>query len=284
MQSLSHIEPIDYLVIGHVTKDLTDQGTQSGGTASYASLTARSFGLRVGIVTALGAGTSISMLDGIQIASLDCEQSTTFKNITVNDARIQYVYHVAPVLDISLVPEMWRTTSIVHLGPIAQEVEPNLVRYFPQSFIGVTPQGWLRQWNQEGRISPGEWPEASFVLENSSAAVLSIEDIRGDEKRIDELASSIRILVVTEGAAGCRVYWNGEVRHFNAPSVTEIDSTGAGDIFATAFFIRLNATHDPWESARFANMLAAKSVTRMGLNGIPFPQEIKAEMIEVLKY
>jgi sugar/nucleoside kinase (ribokinase family) len=63
----------------------------------------------------------------------------------------------------------------------------------------------------------------------------------------------------------------------------EVDATGAGDIFAAAFFIRLFSTRDPWEAARFATLIASHSVTRMGLNGIPTPQEIEESMMEVLQ-
>ncbi len=62
----------------------------------------------------------------------------------------------------------------------------------------------------------------------------------------------------------------------------ELDSTGAGDIFAAAFFTRLYLTRDPWESARFANQIAAASVTRRGLEGIPTPEEIQEYLVEVL--
>ena len=283
MQSLNAIEPIDYLVIGHITQDLTDKGSQFGGTASYAALTANALGLRTGVITAIEPGIVLEPLKGIQILSLPAEKCTTFKNIDNGNGRVQYIYSIAPNLDISAIPETWRNASIVHLGPVAQEVEPNLVRYFPDSFLGVTPQGWLRQWDQDGKIYPGEWPESNFVLEKASAAVLSIEDVNGDERRIEEMVSSIRILVVTEGAEGARVYWNGDLRRFRPPIVNEIDSTGAGDIFAAAFFIRLNATNNPWESARYATQLAAKSVTRRGLQGIPTEQEVMSELIEVLK-
>jgi sugar/nucleoside kinase (ribokinase family) len=64
--------------------------------------------------------------------------------------------------------------------------------------------------------------------------------------------------------------------------VEEVDATGAGDIFAAAFFIRLFNTRDPWEAARFATALAAYSVTRVGLNGIPTKNEIESCLMEVL--
>jgi sugar/nucleoside kinase (ribokinase family) len=64
--------------------------------------------------------------------------------------------------------------------------------------------------------------------------------------------------------------------------VAEIDTTGAGDIFAAAFFFRLYTTRDPWEAARFATQLAAISVTRTGLQAIPTSEEIQACMAEVL--
>ncbi|MGZ9224566.1 MAG: ribokinase, partial [Anaerolineales bacterium] len=59
--------------------------------------------------------------------------------------------------------------------------------------------------------------------------------------------------------------------------------TGAGDIFATAFFVRLFTTHDPWEAARFATLLASHTVRRVGLDGIPTAAEIQEAMTEVLQ-
>ncbi len=284
MLSLNLLEAIDYLVIGHITQDLTKQGWRLGGTASYAALTARAIGLRTGIITAIKPDVALDALEGIQIYSLPVDKTTTFNNVITDEGRIQYLYEIAPNLDITFIPEIWRNTPIVHLGPVAQEVEPNLVRYFPDLFLGISPQGWLRQWDKDGKVFAGEWPESSFVLEKASAAVLSIEDVDGDERRIEDMVSSIRVLVVTEGAEGARVYWNGDLRRFRPPAEKEIDPTGAGDIFAAAFFIRLNSTHNPWEAARFATQLAAVSVTRNGLEGIPTRQEAMAELIEVLKF
>jgi sugar/nucleoside kinase (ribokinase family) len=282
MLSLPFIEPIDYLVIGHLTKDLTPSGPHLGGTAAYSALTARSLGLRVGIVTAVGNDLDLSALAGIQVAALPASESTTFENIYTPEGRIQHLYYAAPDLGFHMIPELWRSAPIVHLGPVAQEVEPALIRGFPNALICLTPQGWLRKWDSQGRVYPCEWPEARFVLEQSSVAVLSIDDVQGNEDRIEEMVSSIRMLVVTEAAAGARLYWNGDLRRFRPPTVKEVDPVGAGDIFAAAYFARLYATRDPWEAARFATQLAAISVTRPGLLGVPTPEEVQANLIEVL--
>jgi hypothetical protein len=281
MLQLNALEPVDYLVIGHLTRDLTEEGPRLGGTAAYAALTARALGLRVGVVTSWGAELPIGPLRAIPIASFPTDESTTFKNIYHLDEREQYIHHVAPSIDLYMVPEPWRNAAIVHLGPVAQEVEPSLVRSFPTALIGITPQGWLRSWDDQGLVKVTEWPEASFVLERAGATVVSIEDVGGNEMRIEEMAASCHVLAVTEGKHGVRLYWNGDVRRFSPPQVEEIDATGAGDIFAAAFFVRLYTTRDPWEAARFATQLSAISITRPGFSGIPTPQEIEECMVEV---
>jgi len=238
--------------------------------------------LRVGLVTSWAADLPLGPLSEIPIVNLPAEHSTTFENLTTPEGRIQTIFHVANNIDLNLIPEQWLSASIVHLGPIAQEVEPTLVRHLTNSLIGTTPQGWLRTWDEKGRVVPTEWPEASFVLSNVGAAVVSSEDLGFDESRIEEMAIASRVLAVTEGTDGVRLFWNGDVRRFRPPIVSEVDTTGAGDIFATAFFFRLYATRDPWEAARFATQLAAISVTREGLNGLPTQEEIQECMTEVL--
>jgi hypothetical protein len=58
----SAAKPLDYLTIGHVTKDLAAGGFTLGGTASYSPLTANSFGLRSGIFTSYAADFDVSAL------------------------------------------------------------------------------------------------------------------------------------------------------------------------------------------------------------------------------
>ena len=282
MQSLTRLEPVDYLVIGHITRDLTPEGPKMGGTASYAALTARTLGLRVGVLTSWGEDTSPGLMTGVSIVNQPSGKSTTFENIYTPNGRLQIIHHQARVLDKGSLPAAWANTPIVHLGPVAQEVDPELAVAFPRSLVGATPQGWLRSWDQNGHIIPTHWDGASRVLTSVGVTILSIEDVGGAEKLLQEWSAQCAIFVVTEGYYGARVYWHGDVRRFSAPKVTEIDATGAGDIFAAAFLYQLYKTRDPWEAARFANQLASHSVTRVGLASIPTAEEIQTATIEVL--
>jgi sugar/nucleoside kinase (ribokinase family) len=283
MLSLVPLEPVDYLVIGHVTEDKTPTGMQLGGTAAYAALTARALGLRVGIVTAAGETTSLARLQQIATLKVPSQKSTTFRNIHAPEGRRQVLEEQAAPISLEGLPAAWRHAPIVHLGPVAQELDPQSVREFSPALLGLTPQGWMRTWDTEGRVSPVAWASAEELLPKAGAVVLSLEDVQGDQEAIEAMAHQTRVLCVTEGAAGSVLYWNGDRRRFRAPEVEVVDETGAGDVFAAAFFVRMFATRDPWEAARFATLLGAWSVTRLGLDGIPTPAEVESCTVEVLK-
>ncbi len=283
MVELVPLEPVDYLVIGHVTEDITPAGNVLGGTVAFSALTARAFGLRVGIITSVSEKTSLKVLQGIPLFRVPSEHTTTFENIRTEAGRTQILHGRAAPISLASMPDVWRRTSIVHLGPIAQEVDPSAPDLFSTSLLGLTPQGWMRTWDQTGRVTPSKWESAESLLPRAGAVVISREDVGGDEELIESMAHQTRILVVTEGLAGSVLYWNGDRRRFRAPEVEEVDSVGSGDIFATAFFIRLFMTRDPWEAARLATLVAAKSVTRPGLAGVPTPKEIEQCTVEVLQ-
>jgi sugar/nucleoside kinase (ribokinase family) len=224
--------------------------------------------MRVGIVTAAGPETPLEVLNDISVVSLDSPKSTSYENIYTHQGRVQYLRAQAGRIDFDSVPGTWRRASIIHLGPIANEMDSVLPDGFSPALLGLTPQGWMRQWNAQDRVSTRKWPNAEPALAKANAVVISREDVDANYELIEQMAHQTRVLAVTEGAAGCVLYWNGDRRRFRAPEMTEVDATGAGDIFAAAFFIRLLKTRDPWEAARFATLIASHSVTRVGLAGI----------------
>ena len=275
-------KPIQYLAVGHVTKDITPDGPLLGGTVSYAALTAAALGLNVGIVTSHAEDFEPQPLKEINKLVIPAANTTTFENIYTPNGRVQRIHNQASHINTGDIPLSWKDCPVVHLGPVANEISSNIIDIFPHATIGVTPQGWMRAWDETGGVYYKQWKDAINTLQYASAVVLSIEDVQHDENEIERLAQMSKVMVVTEGAGGARVYWNGDVRKIRPPQVEDVDSTGAGDIFSAAFFIRYDQTRDPWSAAEFATKIAAQSVTRKGLSGVPTPLEAKNYLIEIL--
>ena len=264
---------LDYLVIGHAARDLVDGGFVTGGTVSYASRTALALGCRVGAVTSAGPDFDLSgVLNGVRLALVPAAQTTTFENLYTSDGRRQVLHGRAETLFPHMVPPDWRPT-VVHVGPVARECPLELAQAFGGAFVGITPQGWMRQWDEAGRVRYCQWEDAEAWLARANAVVLSDQDVPSGEL-IAQYATQARVLAVTQGPAGCTVYAGDQVRSFPVVAAQEVDPTGAGDIFAAAFFHLMARRGDPWLAARFANCIAAASVTRLGLSGTPIPGEV----------
>ncbi len=280
------VPPVDYVVVGHLSLDqMPDGSTRLGGTAAYAALTAQRMGLRVGVVTAYRGPEDLAPLDaeGLFVTGIESATLTTFALEETPTGRRLRLHQVGPRLHPHHVPMAWRSAAIAHLAPIAQEVEPTVIQVFRRGLVALTPQGWLREWGPDGEVRAGPWPEAAYLLPRAGAVVLSIEDLGHDERRIAELARQTPLLVVTRGAAGADLYWQGQTYHQDAPSVSVVDATGAGDIFAAVFFVRLYQTRDPLDALARATFLAARSVTRPGLAGVPTPEELTAALAVPLR-
>ncbi len=271
------LEPIDYLCVGHVTRDLTPDGPLVGGTVTYSALTARAFGRRPGVITSAEPDYDLKKTFGdIPILLIPSEDTTTFENTYTPSGRRQIIHGVAATLQPEAVPTEWRGPSIVHLGPVARELDPDLIHLFQGSLVGLTPQGWHRTWGKTGRVTFTLWSAASEVLPLASAVIVSREDIC-DEGTWSLYLRLCSLLVITDGAGGCVVHHNDQRRHFPSLGVAETDPTGVGDIFAASFFIRLRETDgNAWAAARFATQIAAPTVRRTGLDAIPTPAEIAA--------
>lgn len=267
---------IEYLVIGHITRDLAPQGATAGGTAAYAGLTAAAFGLRVGAVTSFGPDMQMSRLGDVWLHAIHAPQTTTFTNEYTSAGRRQRITGRALPLGLDHVPAEWRTARIVHLGPVAAEVNPALTASFPQAYLGITPQGWFREWDEPGSVTAADWKPLRPSLAHARSVVLSLEDVKNDEAALKAIAEACPLLVVTDGAHGARLYQDGRMRMVPAPAVAVVDPTGAGDIFAAAFFLTHAESGDPLLAARLATSVAARSVTRKGLAGVPTRAEVQA--------
>ena len=147
-----------YLVIGHVCKDLIPGGWTFGGAVTYSARTAHRLGCQVQAVTSAAPDCDVvAALPEIDILLIPGQRSTTFENIYTEHGRQQTILAVAAALTPDRVAARFQT-DIVHLAPVAQEVDVAWCSHdhFPRALICVTPQGWMRQWDPAGRVSPIE--------------------------------------------------------------------------------------------------------------------------------
>jgi sugar/nucleoside kinase (ribokinase family) len=278
MSRPEHVPALDYLVIGHVAGDRDGSRTHLGGTAAYAGLTAHVLGRRVGMVTAAGPELDLAPLAALSLRVIPSATSTKFENQDTQHGRRQILLSRAVPIPKEAVPAAWRGAGLVHLAPIAAEIDAAMADAFPGSFVGVTAQGWLRRWGVDGAVFPSDLTTALPVCTRADAVVVSLEDLGGREEYVLELGARCRTLAVTLGRDGVRVFTAGSEHHLPAPlsaETTEIDSTGAGDIFAAAFFHTLHGGSTPLEAAGFAQQVAAPSVGRRGLASVPGVEEVR---------
>jgi sugar/nucleoside kinase (ribokinase family) len=103
---------------------------------------------------------------------------------------------------------------------------------------------------------------------------VSDEDLADGANQLDRWTADVPIVAMTESWRGARVYSEDRWRRMDAFPEKEVDPTGAGDTFATAFLIRLHETGDVAEAARFGAAAASLSVGGVGSAAMPTRAEV----------
>lgn len=275
MSGQAGIDPPDYLVIGHITKDQLEGGYRLGGTAVYSGVLAHRMGLKVAVFTSGASHLDLGLMDGIEIIDQPGEGTTTFVNQYTAAGRVQRLLARAEELDPGLIPGRWKGARIIHLAPVAGEVPFSAGEAFPAGFLGYSLQGWMRTWDEEGLVSPSSLPGRTPAARSDALGLLSLEDLGEDRSGLGQLQGRFPTLALTLGSQGVELFAGGRILRILAPPTPEVDPTGAGDIFAAAFMIfwKIRGMGIK-QSARMANALAAVSVKRPGTEGIPEIREI----------
>lgn len=289
--TMSEPSDVDILLIGHVTRDLiTEDQTgpyRLGGTVSFAAMTALRLGRQPTILTRAAADLDLSELpEEVALHILPSPTTTTFANIYTPSGRVQYCYTPALPIAAADVPSRLYTPKAVMLGPLVGEIGSDVASLFKDPVLtAAVPQGWMRQWDADGKVTSQPWPNAAEILPHLDVLVLSLEDIDSDVSRLNPFLETVPLVALTEYREGSTIYrreLDGEITTIKIPPrpAKEVDPTGAGDTFATAFLIRLQETGDPIQAARFANITASFGVESEGVSGIPGREQVLTYMEE----
>ncbi len=261
----------DFVAIGHLTLDRIAGTLRPGGAALYAAVTADRLGLSAGILTSHGDDFPLDAIPPrIEVVSVPSGSTTTFTHVAEpGGRRLLASREVATPLQPQDVPEDWRSAPLVLLAPVLGEVDGTLARAFDDASVAAAAQGWLRSRQPDGTVAPAPWEDAPLVLPGLQALFVSDEDTRGLGDEVQEWFQHVPIGAFTAGRHGALLFVNGERYDVRPLRVSEMDETGAGDVFAAAFLAHYHRDGEPWEAAAAAACAAALSVERPGLEGIP---------------
>ncbi len=255
------------LIVGHCCHDIYEGSYILGGSAAYAAILSNTLGLDTQILTSFGEDFQFANFIesyGIKISNVSSSETTVFENIYKDGIRIQYIHNRGSSIGVNNLPDFETPHSLVLLAPIADEIDLALCQLFPQSIVCATVQGWLRTWDESGRISSKvmNWEK----LVGIHILFLSVEDIVDLELHLPVLRHHVPIVVVTNGSKGADLYHGENKTNYPAFPVSEVDPTGAGDSFAIGFLISYLESKNLDDAMIFGHALASLNVEVLGIS------------------
>lgn len=257
-----------FAAVGHVTNDLLASGPQPGGSVFYAALAARALGAEATAVTCCAADwTGRARLEaaGVTLQEAASPATTCFENLYVQGRRLDRLIVKATPLPFAPPAE----AEVVLACPVIGELDDAALEVGEGVTLGAGLQGWLRAVEEGGRIAPRPLP--GLDLFRRCDAVFVSEDDAGEGLGALLTAMRARVprVVLTRGAAGSTLFEGGTAHEIEACAAREVDPTGAGDVFATAFLLALASGQPSLEAARFASRAAAVVVEAPGAQAVP---------------
>src|SRR5438093_3738674 len=268
------------LAVGHVTWDRVKDGDVLGGSVSYAAATARKLGWEAGILTTAGADFEPERdLPDVSVFLSRAPTTTRFKNIYEADGvRQQFLTSRADAIELTPLPDAWRSPDVLFLAPVAAEVPARTALAFQAEVVGAGAQGWLREFEEDGRVHPAEWKDPRNDLAGVHALFLSEHDLPEANRRAAEFLARVPLVAVTRGWRGLWLHTRDGVHDVPSLPRSEVDPTGAGDVFATSFLVRYHETGNPLEAAAFAACAASCAVEGLGTSSLGDRQEVTRRM------
>lgn len=261
----------------------------SGAPFIFAMQAAR-LGAQVAAVGAVGDDAfGRCLLDQLRLDGVDTRGVRVLKTHTTGVAFVAYngdgsrdfVFHIAQAAGGQISAEMideslFDGLKCLHLMGSTLSISPEVLRAGGRALELAQRAGARISFdpNLRPELLPPDQARAAFApfIESADVIVPTAHELlllTGADD-LDAAISGLlqdrpeRVIVVTQGAAGCTVYTAQGAQSVAGFPVEEVDPTGAGDCFDAGFLARWLAGDSPAQAARFANACGALAVTVKG--------------------
>jgi sugar/nucleoside kinase (ribokinase family) len=268
-----------------VTWDKRPEGDVAGGSVTYATATARKLGWEAAALTTCGADfDETRALPGVPVFLQRSSATTRFVNVYGPEGvRHQVLLSRAGQVDVGPLPDEWRGPEALLLAPLAGEIEGALAPSFEAEAVGAVAQGWVREFAPDGAVTPREWRDPGAALAGVHVLFVSQHDLPQGGLQPRDFLTWVPLVAVTRGWRGAVLHTRDATHEVPGLPRPEVDPTGAGDVFATAFLVRYHETGDALEAAAFANCAASCAVEGIGASTLGDRAEVERRMEQRLK-
>jgi len=277
--------PTPLLLVGPVTMDHIAGKRLPGGGVAYGARVAAAFGIRARILTIAAPDADLSALEGHDVHVVDDAHTVTFMFEPSAAGRVMRVpEQPSRPLAASDLPAAWADSKTLMVAPLIEgDVDLDSFTSISRtaSRVGVIAQGLQRHLIRDHFVDITPPRDSSFVRSCSTAftffrsqreAALWTED-----QRASALARGAR-LVTTRGQLGATIETaEGRLEVPAFPVAHEVDTTGAGDVFATALILALDEGDEA--ATELAAAFAAASVEQIGPASLPTLSEIRRRLV-----
>jgi 1D-myo-inositol 3-kinase len=275
---------LDYLALGNPTLDAQPRASPAlGGSVIYSALQAARLGFRSAI---LGRADPVALepywrpfAKEVHLYLQPSFSITTFYNASVSDSREQWLKAWAGSIQY---PDPLPDSEILHIAPVAQEIVlETLLKDCKSRLVCLTPQGLLRKWSDaDGHISLIHRSFNRAVAAAVDIVVVSEIEAQYTGDLLIEVAKHGGLSVVTRGSRGGEVLTREGRTLFSAfPADRIVDTTGAGDCFATTLAIGIYLGRPLNQAIRSAAIAASLCVGDRATTSVGTRLQIEQKLI-----
>ncbi|TFF63488.1 MAG: hypothetical protein EU521_01490 [Promethearchaeota archaeon] len=311
---------IGHFAIDTVIRFEKENNPTLGGSVSYCSLALNKYtnNVKISIISNIGKknfeskhlellNNSAIDLDGVKWSDAE---NTHFILKYQNHERTLFLKSCSPKLDFNDIPENYLKTPPhgIVLVPLCNELDiqyvEHIVENFPETYIGIDLQGFIREIDENGNVSLAKKEETIIKINKIISIIGNKLILKGSEEEMKLLSgkqdlnevmeyfNNVQykgISIMTLGDKGSMITQRGKkmliIPAFKPDKV--VDETGAGDVYLSIFMYEYLTSNKSWEKIAEAGYLASAAasfvVEKIGTQGVKKKEKV-LERLNSKKY